>query len=119
MTHAGLVRFLALFAIELKGRRIRMAGIAPEPAGRWMRQMGRNLTDGENGFLNGTRYLIRDGDPPLTPEFRKVLETSGVRSVKLPAPVLRSGCGMTWTRFWHSTGYGAHCLRGLSAAPPC
>jgi transposase InsO family protein len=47
--------------------------------------MARNLTDGEDGFLNGTRYLIHDRDPLFTPEFREVLRISGVRAVKLPA----------------------------------
>jgi transposase InsO family protein len=47
--------------------------------------MARNPTDGEDGFLNGTRYPIHDRDPLFTPEFREVLRTSGVRAVKLPA----------------------------------
>jgi putative transposase len=85
LTHAGLIRFLVFFVIELKSRRVRIAGIAPEPDGRWMRQMARNLTDEEDGFLNATRYLIHDRDPLFTPEFREVLKTSGVRAVKLPA----------------------------------
>jgi hypothetical protein len=59
--------------------------MAPEPDGRWMRQMARNLTDAEEGFLNGTRYLIHDRDPLFTDELREVLKSSGVDTVKLPA----------------------------------
>ena len=50
-----------------------------------MRQMACNLTNGEDGFLDATRYLIHDRDPLFTTEFREVLRASGVRSVKLPA----------------------------------
>jgi transposase InsO family protein len=50
-----------------------------------MKQMARNLTDAGDGFLNGTRYLIHDRDPLFTDEFRYLLRSSGVKSVKLPA----------------------------------
>ncbi len=55
-----------------------------------MKQIARNLADSESGFLNGTRYLIHDRDPLFTEGFRKLLEPSGVKTVKLPA---RSGVG--------------------------
>ncbi len=50
-----------------------------------MEQIARNLTDADDGFLNGTRYLIHDRDPLFTEAFREVLGSSGVRTVKLPA----------------------------------
>jgi len=85
LTCTGLVRFLVFFVIELKSRRIRIAGIAPDPEGRWMKQMARNLTDADDGFLNGTRYLIYDRDPLFTREFGLILKSSGVKTVRLPA----------------------------------
>lgn len=48
-------------------------------------QMARNLTDVEEGFLNGTGYLIHDRDPLFTTEFREILRSAGVKTVKLPA----------------------------------
>jgi hypothetical protein len=30
---------------------------------KWMQQIARNLTDPEDGFLRGVRYLILDRDP--------------------------------------------------------
>ena len=45
----------------------------------------RNLTDAEEGFLNGARYLIHDRDPLFTRSFREMLKSSGVKTVKLPA----------------------------------
>ena len=50
-----------------------------------MKQMARNLTEVDSGFLNGTRYLIHDRDPLYTESFRNLLEPSGVKTVKLPA----------------------------------
>ena len=50
-----------------------------------MKQMARNLTDAGDGFLNETRYLIHDRDPLFTEEFRQVLRSGGVKTVKLPA----------------------------------
>ncbi len=50
-----------------------------------MKQIARNLTDADEGFLNGSRYLIHDRDPLFTGAFRDVLGSSGVRTVKLPA----------------------------------
>ncbi len=50
-----------------------------------MKQIARNLTAVDEGFLNGTRYLIHDRDPLFTEAFTGVLGSSGVRTVKLPA----------------------------------
>ncbi len=50
-----------------------------------MKQIARNLTDVDDGFLKGARYLIHDRDPLFTEAFRGVLGSSGVRTAKLPA----------------------------------
>ena len=49
-----------------------------------MEQVGRNLVDGEEGFLRGRRYLIHDRDPLFTQHFQHALATAGVQAVKLP-----------------------------------
>ena len=49
-----------------------------------MSQIARNLTDVDDGFLKGARYLIHDRDPLFTRTFQGVLKYSGVRTVKLP-----------------------------------
>jgi transposase InsO family protein len=83
-TRRGLQRFIVLFLIELSTRKVEIAGIAPIANGLWMSQIGRNLTDAVDGILKGKRYLIHDRDPLFTPEFLKVLDETGVTSVKLP-----------------------------------
>jgi transposase InsO family protein len=85
VTRRGLVRYFVLFVIDLKTRRIEVAGISPVPNGRWMNQVARNLTDIESGFLARTRHLIHDRDPLFTVQFGRILESSGVRPVRLPA----------------------------------
>ena len=62
-----------------------IAGIIPEPDGEWMKQMARNLTDCEDGFLLGCRYLIHDRATLFTGEFEMILKGMGVKSVRLPA----------------------------------
>ncbi len=85
LTRTGLVRYFVLFAIDLRSRRVEIAGITRRPDGEWMKQIARNLTDAGDGFLNGARFLIHDRDPLFTEAFREVLGSSGVSTVKLPA----------------------------------
>jgi transposase InsO family protein len=50
-----------------------------------MKQIARNLTDSDVGFLNESRHLIHDRDPLFTTSFREILKSAGVETVKLPA----------------------------------
>jgi transposase InsO family protein len=85
LTRAGLVRYLVLFAIDLQTRTVEIAGITQQPDGEWIKQIARNLTDADDGFLNGAHYLIHDRDPLFTEAFKELLGSSGVKTVKLPA----------------------------------
>ena len=57
---------MVFFVIEIKTRAVEIAGIQVDPAGEWMKQIARNLTDPVNGFLRGAKYLIHDRDPLFT-----------------------------------------------------
>jgi len=83
-TILGLVRYLIFFVLDLPTRRVQIAGMHRSPNGTWMNQVGRNLVDGQEGFLRGKRYLIHDRDPLFTMEFVCTLEAGGVKPVKLP-----------------------------------
>ena len=85
LTRAGLIRYLILFIIDLRTRRVEVAGIVRQPDGRWMQQIARNLTDVESGVLNRTQYLIHDRDPLFTEAFATLLCSAGIQTVKLPA----------------------------------
>ena len=73
LTRTGLVRYFVLFVIDLQTRRVDIAGIVEQPDGQWMHQIARNLTDLNDGSLNGCRYLIHDRDPLFTEAFRSLL----------------------------------------------
>jgi transposase InsO family protein len=84
-TAAGLVRYYVLLVIRLATREVQIAGILPEPHGQWMKQVARNLTDGLDGFLAGCRYLIHDRSSLFPPEFGMILESVGIKTLRLPA----------------------------------
>jgi len=83
-TKGGLVTHYLLFVMELATRRVHFAGCTPNPDGPWMKQIARNLTDAEDGFLVGKRYLLMDRDTKFTDAFRSILEDEGIQSVRLP-----------------------------------
>ena len=58
LTLVGLVRYFVFVVIDIETRRVEIAGITCAPSGMWMQQIARNLTNHEDGFLRGVRYLI-------------------------------------------------------------
>ena len=84
LTLAGLRRYFVVFVIELKTRRVHIAGIHPHPDGRWMEQMARNLTDPVDGFLRTVRQLIHDCDPLYTRVFGEILTSGDGGPIRLP-----------------------------------
>ncbi len=85
LTFVGLVRYHVLFVMDLKTRRVEIAGIAHNPGGKWMTQVARNLVDAYDGFLKDHRYIILDRDPLFTHELRGILKDRGIKTVRLPA----------------------------------
>jgi len=85
VTWRGLVRHMVLFVIDLKTRRIEIAGIIACPDGLWMSQIARNLTDCDDGFLRQSRILIHDRDPLFTRQFRTTLRNAGTEPIRLPS----------------------------------
>ena len=84
LTLAGLRRYLVFFVIELKTRRVHLAGIHPQPDARWMEQMARKLTDPVDGFLRTARQLLHDRDPLYTRGFGEILTSGDVGPIRLP-----------------------------------
>jgi putative transposase len=56
-TKNGLVTVYLLFVMELATRRVHFAGSTANPEEAWMKQVARNLTVAEDGFLNGKRHV--------------------------------------------------------------
>jgi putative transposase len=83
-TKNGLVTYYLLFVMELATRRVHCAGSTTSPEEAWMKQVARNLTDAEDGFLNGKRYILMDRDAKFSTAYRGILEDAGVTPVRLP-----------------------------------
>jgi transposase InsO family protein len=83
-TKRGLVTYYLLSFMELATRRIHFAGLSTNPDEDWMLQVARNVTDAEQGFLPGKRYLLMDRDSKFSEAFRITLEEGGVKPVRLP-----------------------------------
>jgi transposase InsO family protein len=99
-TRHGLVTFYILFVMELATRRVHCAGVSPNPDDHCMKQMARNLTAADEGFLAGKRYVLIDRDSKFSESFRTTLCNAGVNSVRLPprSPNLN----FHLERFWRS-----------------
>jgi len=61
---------------EIATRRICFAGCTSNPDEDWMLQVGRNLTDAEDGFLKGKRYLLMDRDTKYGESFRSMVRST-------------------------------------------
>jgi hypothetical protein len=84
LTLRGLVTYYVLFFIHLESRRVEIAGITPNPHEAWVKQIARNVTMDEWGFLEGRRYLIHDRDTKFTDSFRTITNSSHIEPLKLP-----------------------------------
>ena len=82
-TPGGLVTFYILVVMRLSTRRVEIAGVTSNPDAAWMQQMGRNLTDCYDGFLNDAKYILLDRDTKFLP-FKGVLDCSDTKVVLLP-----------------------------------
>ena len=85
LTLRGLVTYYVLFFIHLESRKVEIAGITQHPNERWMKQIARNVTMDEWGFLGNCRYLIHDRDTKYCQSFRNIIESGDVKTLPLPA----------------------------------
>ena len=80
----GIKTFYVLFVMHLSTREVHIAGITQNPNETFMLQCARQLTDAEDGFLNGKRYVIHDRDTKYTEQFDRLLKESGTEAVSIP-----------------------------------
>ena len=83
-TAKGLVTNYLLFVISLADRVVHVAGITTRPDESWMLQIGRNWTDLQSGALHAKRYLIIDRDTKYSQQFRRLMQDSGTKVIRLP-----------------------------------
>jgi len=83
-TQHGLVTFFVLVVMQLKTRRVEIAGVTASPDSAWVRQIARNLTDSQDGFLRNSTHVLMDRDTKFSP-LREFLETcTEIEPVLLP-----------------------------------
>jgi len=85
LTLRGLVTYYVLFFIHLESRKVEIAGVTPHPNEAWMKQIARNVTMDEWGFLGSCRYLIHDRDTKYCQSFREIIQSGDVKPLRLPA----------------------------------
>ncbi len=85
ITPAGLITYYVLFFIHVGSRRVYIAGATPNPDEKWMKQVARNVTMANWGFLKGCRYLIHDRDSKICDSFQKIIKSVDIEPIKLPA----------------------------------
>lgn len=84
-TGAGLVRYLVLFAIDIKTRAVAIAGITPDAHQAWVVNALRGPLDPVDGLLRNARYVSHDRDPLFGKDFVRLLQSARIQSVRLPA----------------------------------
>ena len=76
--------FYVLVAMELKTRKVEVAGITTNPNTAWITQVTRELTNLEDGFLRNSSHLILDRDTSFRPLRTYLNEFTKVKPVLLP-----------------------------------
>jgi putative transposase len=80
----ALRRLYVLFFIELRSRRVHLAGATPHPSGAWVAQQARNLAWSLPEREVPARFLIHDRDRKFTAAFDEVFSSEGVDIVRTP-----------------------------------
>ncbi len=87
ITPAGLMTYYVLFFIHISTRKVYIAGMTPNPDEQWMKQIARNITMADWGFLNemDCKYLIHDRDTKFCELFREIIKSCVIKPLRLPA----------------------------------
>ena len=83
-TPKGLLTHYVLFVMSVAERVVHVVGVTTRPEEAWMLQIARNLVDEESGALASKRYLIIDRDTKYTKRFRRRVEETELRVIRLP-----------------------------------
>jgi len=85
-----LRRLHVLFFIELKRRRVHLAGVTANPDGPWVAQQARNLIMTLADQDQRPRFLIRDRDSKFTAAFDEIFRSEGIRVIRAPIAAPRA-----------------------------
>src|ERR671930_1461934 len=79
-----LRRLHVLFYIELKRRRVHLAGVTANPTGAWIAQQARNLIMTLAEQEQRPRFLIRDRDRKFDAAFDEIFRSEAIRVIRAP-----------------------------------
>jgi transposase InsO family protein len=79
-----LKTYYVLFFIEVKTRRVHIAGATANPDGAWVTQQARNVSADLRESGSGPRSLIHDRDTKFTASFDAVFEAEGAQIITTP-----------------------------------
>jgi transposase InsO family protein len=95
----GLKALYVLFVIELKSRRVHLAGVTPNPDAAWVTQQARNLSMEFAERHRSFRFLIRDRDSKYVCGFGEVFRTDGTEVILTPVRAPRANAfAERWVR---------------------
>ncbi len=63
--------------IHIGSRKVYIAGSTPNPNEQWMKQVARNVSMAEWGFLANCKFLLHDRDTKFCNAFRSIIKASG------------------------------------------
>jgi hypothetical protein len=84
ITPVGFITYYVLLFILIGSRKVCIAGITPNPDENWMKQIARNVTMANWGFLSGFRYLIHDRDTKFCKSFDAIIKSLNIKPIRLP-----------------------------------
>jgi len=96
----SLRRIYVLFFIELRTRRMHLAGCTSNPDGAWVTQQPRNLVMELDDHHSTVRFLLHDRDTKFTASFDEIFRTQGVRVIATP---IRAPNTNAYAERWVST----------------
>ncbi|MCA1698707.1 MAG: integrase core domain-containing protein [Actinobacteria bacterium] len=95
----GLRTLYVLFFIELKTRRVHLAGVTAHPDSAWVTQQARNSTFSPQERAARVRFLIHDHDGKYSGPFDEVFRTEGVTVIRTPIRAPRANAfAERWVR---------------------
>ena len=85
-----LKRLYVLFFIELRSRRVHLAGVTAKPDNAWVTQQARNLIMSLQDRGATVRFLVHDRDSKYSRDFDEIFRSEGIEIIRTPVRAPRA-----------------------------